>query len=193
MNKENLEKYYQSILSISLDTAKQMTEKFEYIEVDKNELLLKENKISDKNYFLESGFVRSYTFASNGEEVTTNIFSAPCLVNDFLSFFKQQPTSENFQTLTACKLWQMAYRDVQINFHTIPEFRETGKLLLVINYGLLNDRMIGMIKDTAETRYLKLMEKHPDIFQNVPLKIIASYLGITDTSLSRIRKELSKK
>lgn len=193
MNKENLEKYYQSILSISLDTAKQMTEKFEYIEIDKNELLLKENKISDKNYFLESGFVRSYTFASNGEEVTTNIFSAPCLVNDFLSFFKQQPTNENFQSLTACKLWRMSYQDVQINFHTIPEFRETGKLLLVINYGLLNDRMIGMIKDTAETRYLKLMEKHPDIFQNVPLKIIASYLGITDTSLSRIRKELSKK
>lgn len=193
MNKENLEKYYQSILSISLDTAKQMTEKFEYIEIDKNELLLKENRISDKNYFLERGFVRSYTFASNGEEVTTNIFSAPCLVNDFLSFFKQQPTNENFQTLTACKLWRMSYRDVQINFHTIPEFRETGKLLLVINYGLLNDRMIGMIKDTAETRYLKLMEKHPDIFQNVPLKIIASYLGITDTSLSRIRKELSKK
>lgn len=193
MNKENLEKYYQSILSISLDTAKQMTEKFEYIEVDKNELLLKENRISDKNYFLERGFVRSYTFASNGEEVTTNIFSAPCLVNDFLSFFKQQPTNENFQSLTACKLWRMSYQDVQINFHTIPEFRETGKLLLVINYGLLNDRMIGMIKDTAETRYLKLMEKHPDIFQNVPLKIIASYLGITDTSLSRIRKELSKK
>lgn len=193
MNKENLEKYYQSILSISLDTAKQMTEKFEYIEIDKNELLLKENRISDKNYFLERGFVRSYTFASNGEEVTTNIFSAPCLVNDFLSFFKQQPTNENFQTLTACKLWRMSYQDVQINFHTIPEFRETGKLLLVINYGLLNDRMIGMIKDTAETRYLKLMEKHPDIFQNVPLKIIASYLGITDTSLSRIRKELSKK
>lgn len=193
MNKENLEKYYQSILSISLDTAKQMTEKFEYIEIDKNELLLKENRISDKNYFLERGFVRSYTFASNGEEVTTNIFSAPCLVNDFLSFFKQQPTNENFQSLTACKLWRMSYQDVQINFHTIPEFRETGKLLLVINYGLLNDRMIGMIKDTAETRYLKLMEKHPDIFQNVPLKIIASYLGITDTSLSRIRKELSKK
>jgi CRP-like cAMP-binding protein len=193
MNKEILEKYYQSILPITLDIAKQLTEKFEFIEIAKNELLLKENRISDKSYFLESGFVRSYTFASNGEEVTTNIFSAPCFVNDFLSFFKQQPTSENFQTLTPCKLWRMSYQDVQINFHNIPEFREFGKLLLVINYGLLNDRMIGMIKDTAETRYLKLMKEHSDIFQNVPLKIIASYLGITDTSLSRIRKELSQK
>jgi CRP-like cAMP-binding protein len=193
MNKENLEKYYQSVLPMTLDTAKQLTEKYEFIEIAKNKFLLKENKISKTSYFLESGFVRSYTFASNGEEVTTNIFSAPCMVNDFLSFFKQQPASENLQTLTACKLWRMSYTDVQTNFHSISEFREFGKLLLVINYGLLNDRMIGMIKDTAETRYLKLMGKHPDIFQNVPLKIIASYLGITDTSLSRIRKELSQR
>lgn len=193
MNKENLEKYYQYVLPMTLDRAKQLTEKYEFIEIDKNEFLLKENRISEKSYFLESGFVRSYTFNSNGQEVTTNIFSAPCMVNDFLSFFKQQPTSENIQTVTACELWQISYLDVQENFHNISEFREFGKLLLVINYSLLNDRMIGMIKDTAEIRYLKLMEEHPGIFQNVPLKIIASYLGITDTSLSRIRKELSQR
>jgi hypothetical protein len=75
----------------------------------------------------------------------------------------------------------------------MPEFREFGRLLLINNYSLLHDRMVGMIKDTAEQRYLKLLEKHADIFQNVPLKIIASYLGITDSSLSRIRKEIMHK
>ena len=193
MDRENLEKYYQSVLPMTLDTVKQLTNKSEFIGIPKNTLLLKENTISKKSYFLESGFIRSYTFATNGDEVTTNIFSAPCIVNDFLSFFKQQPANENFQTLTDCKLWWMSYQDVQTYFHTIPEFREFGRLLLVNNYSLLHERMIGMIKDTAETRYLKLMKTHPDIFQNVPLKIIASYLGITDTSLSRIRKELSQK
>jgi CRP-like cAMP-binding protein len=193
MNRENLEKYYQSVLPMSLATAKQLTEKSEFIEIGKNELLIKENKISDKSYFLEAGFIRSYTFSSNGEEVTTNIFSAPCIVNDFLSFFKKQPSRENFQTLTECTLWWMSYQDVQTYFHTIPEFREFGRLLLVNNYSLLHERMIGMIQDTAENRYLKLIKTHSDIFQNVPLKIIASYLGITDSSLSRIRKELSQK
>jgi CRP-like cAMP-binding protein len=82
---------------------------------------------------------------------------------------------------------------VQSNFHNIPEFREFGRMMLVTNYSILNDRMIGMIKDTAETRYLNLLKQHVDIYQHVPLKIIASYLGITDSSLSRIRKELSKK
>ena len=193
MNKEKLQKYMQSVYPMTLEKARQLTEKYEFSEIAKNELILKENKISKDTNFLESGFIRSYTIDSNEEEVTTNIFSAPCFVNDFLSFFKQQPTNENFQTLTACKLWRMTYQDMQNNFHTIPEFREFGRLLLVTNYALLNERMIGMIKDTAETRYLKLLKKHSDIFQNVPLKIIASYLGITDTSLSRIRKELAKK
>ena len=66
-------------------------------------------------------------------------------------------------------------------------------MMLVMNYSNLYERMLGMIKDTAETRYLKLMKKHTDIFQNVPLKIIASYLWVTDSSLSRIRKEISQK
>jgi CRP-like cAMP-binding protein len=193
MNKEILEKYITSLLPMPTEKAKLIVEQFEPLEFQKSELILKENKISKETYFLESGFIRSFTFDNNGEEVTTNIFSAPCFVNDFLSFFKQQPTKENLQTLTNCKLWKMSYEIVQTNFHTYPEFREFGRIMLVTNYSILHDRMLGMIKDTAENRYLKMLKKHSDIFQNVPLKIIASYLGITDTSLSRIRKEISQK
>lgn len=193
MNREILQKYITSILPMSTDKSAFLAEQFDPIEISKNELLLKENKTAKDTFVLEMGFVRSYTFDQNGEEVTTNIFSAPCFVNDFLSFFKQQPTSENYQCLTHCKLWTMSYEKVQNCFHTYPEFREFGRMMLVTNYSNLHERMLGMIKDTAENRYLKLMKNHPDIFQNVPLKIIASYLGITDTSLSRIRREITSK
>ena len=193
MNREILQKYITSILPMPTDKSAFLAEQFDPIEISKNELLLKENKTAKDTFVLERGFVRSYTFDQNGEEVTTNIFSAPCFVNDFLSFFKQQPTSENYQCLTHCNLWTMSYEKVQNCFHTYPEFREFGRMMLVTNYSNLHDRMLGMIKDTAENRYLKLMKNHPDIFQNVPLKIIASYLGITDTSLSRIRREITSK
>lgn len=193
MNREILEKYITTLLPMPIDKAKLFAEQFELIELQKGDLILKENKTSKETYFLESGFIRSFTFDNNGEEVTTNIFSAPCFVNDFLSFFKQQPTKENIQTLTNCKLWKMSYEAVQTNFHSYPEFREFGRIMLVTNYSILHDRMLGMIKDTAENRYQKLMKHQPDIFQNIPLKIIASYLGITDTSLSRIRKEITLK
>jgi len=193
MNREILQNYITSVLPMPTEKAAFFAEQFDLVEIPKNELLLKEHKISKDTFILESGYVRSYTFNQNGDEVTTNIFSAPCFVNDFLSFFKQQPTSENYQCLTPCKLWTMNYEKVQSCFHTYPEFREFGRMMLVTNYSNLHDRMLGMIKDTAENRYLKLMKHHPGIFQNVPLKIIASYLGITDTSLSRIRKEITSK
>jgi CRP-like cAMP-binding protein len=175
------------------EKAKILADKYELVELQKNELVLTENKLSKNTYILERGFIRSFTLDNNGNEVTTNIFSPFCFVNDVLAFFKQQPSTESFQTLTPCTLWKMSYEDVQANFHNIPEFREFARMMLITSYSNLKERMLGMIKDTAENRYLKLMEQHPDIFQNVPLKIIASYLGITDTSLSRIRKEITHK
>lgn len=193
MDREILEKYITSLLPMPTDKAKLFAEQFEPVDLQKSDLILKENKISMETYFLESGFIRSFTLDNNGEEITTNIFSAPCFVNDFLSFFKQQPAKENLQTLTNCRLWKMSYDVVQTNFHTYPEFREFGRIMLVTNYSILHDRMLEMIKDTAEDRYLKMLRKHAAIFQNIPLKIIASYLGITDTSLSRIRKEIAQK
>lgn len=193
LNMNLLQEYITSVLPMPPDKAAYFASQFDLIEFQKNELILKENRTNSNTYILESGYVRSYLYDNNGNEVTTNIFSAPCFVNDFLSFFKQQPSSENYQCLTHCKLWAMNYEKVQILFHNYPEFREFGRMMLVTNYSNLHERMVGMIKDTAEQRYIRLMTKHPYIFQHVPLKIIASYLGVTDTSLSRIRKEIKTK
>ena len=193
MNRQNIQNYIQSTIQMPEEKAKILSDKFELFELPKNEILITENHISKNTYILESGFIRSFTLDSTGNEVTTNIYSPFCFINDVMAFFKQQPASENFQTMTDCKLWMMSYEDVQANFHGIPEFREFGRMMLITNYTVLKTRMLGMIKDTAENRYLKLMSQHPDIFQNVSLKIIASYLGITDTSLSRIRKEITNK
>jgi len=193
MNKEKLRKYIQTVFPMSGEVANRVIEDFECFSFSKNEFLITENKINRQSYFLEIGHIRSFTLNNNGQEVTTNIYSAPCFVNDFMSFFKQQPAKESFQALTNCVGWTMTFKNIEKNFRDIPEFREFGRLLVIIYSDLLYDRMLGMIKDTAETRYLKLLSKHSDIFQNVPLKIIASYLGITDTSLSRIRKEILQK
>lgn len=192
MKTEILESYIQSVLPMKNEITEKISSKFDKFKLSKNQYLLKENSISENTYFLEEGLIRSYTFDNNGSEVTTNIYSAPCFVNDFLSFFTKKPAKENYQTLTDCVLWQTNLQNVQDNFHNIPEFREFSRLLFVINYYKLHDRMLEMIKESATSRYSKLLEQHPNIFQNTSLKIIASYLGVTDSSLSRIRKEISK-
>ncbi|TDQ27524.1 Crp/Fnr family transcriptional regulator [Tenacibaculum caenipelagi] len=192
MNKTNLNNYFHSLFPIEKGTVEKITETFSNFTLNKNTILLNKNTISTKTYFLEEGYMRSYIINEDNEEVTTNIYAAPCFVNDFLSFFKKQPTKEIYETLTDCSFWATSLENVQENFHNIPEFREFSRLLFVINYYKLNDRLIETVSQKAETRYLNLLKKQPHIFQHVPLKIIASYLGITDSTLSRIRKDITK-
>ncbi len=193
MQKEKLRKYFQSVFPMSDNIVNELTKNFSPVSLSKSTFLIEENKPIDQTFFLESGYIRSFTFDKDRLDVTTNIYAAPCFVNDFLPFFKHLPAKQNFQTLTNCEIWTMSLENVEKFFHSVPEFREFGRLLVLHHYDILNERMLEMIKDSAEQRYLKLLSKHPDIFQNVSLKIIASYLGITDTSLSRIRKEVAHK
>jgi CRP-like cAMP-binding protein len=193
MEKEKLVQFLQRMLPMSEDKAAQIASYYHLKEFSKNDYLTKEGKICQLSYFVEEGFFRSYVTDIEGNEVTLDFYGKDGFANDFLSFFKRVPATENIQALTNCMTWATTFDDLQICFHTIPEFREFGRLLLVTNYGRQRERMLGMIQLTAEQRYVKLIEFEPNIFQNAPLKMIASYLGITDTSLSRIRKDISKK
>jgi len=192
MDKSSINTYFHSLFEIKNETVENITETFNSFELKANEVLLNRGAISKKTFFLEKGYVRSFILNEDNEEITTNIYAAPCFVNDFESFFRQQPAKETYQTITACSFWETGLENVQHNFHNIPEFREFSRLLFVLNYYSIHDRLIEMASQKASTRYFKLMKKHPDIFQFVPLKIIASYLGIKDSSLSRIRREINK-
>ena len=190
MDKSSINNYFHSLFSIKNEVVEKITETFSHFELKANAVLLDQNTISTKTYFLEKGYVRSYLLNEENEEITTNIYAAPCFVNDFLSFFRQQPTKEIYQAVTDCTFWETGLENVQYNFHNIPEFREFSRLLFVLNYHSIHDRLIEMASQKASTRYANLMKKDPNIFQHVPLKTIASYLGIKDSSLSRIRREI---
>ncbi|MBV8327780.1 Crp/Fnr family transcriptional regulator [Chryseobacterium sp.] len=192
MNKSSINNYFHSLFSIQDEVVERITETFGHFALKANTVLLDKEIISTKTYFLEKGYVRSYILNEDNEEITTNIYAAPCFVNDFLSFFRQQPTKEVYQTITDCSFWETGLENVQHNFHNIPEFREFSRLLFVLNYYHIHDRLIEMASQKASTRYFNLMKKDPEIFQHVPLKIIASYLGIKDSSLSRIRRGINK-
>jgi len=176
---------------MSIEKANSIAAFFKRSEVKKNDLLIKEGKVSKKSYFLESGIVRCFIVDLKGNEVTTRFYSAPDFLNDYLSFFKQKPSEENYELMTDGIVLGINFEDVQYCFHNIPEFREWGRMMLTLNYVTLQEKMISFHKNTAEERYLKLSKDYPEIIKKVPLKIIASYLGITKFSLSRIRKEIA--
>ncbi len=193
MEKEKLIQFFQRLLPMSDDKAAQIATYFHLKTFAKNDYSTKEGMVCRHSYFVEEGFLRAFVTDIEGNEVTLDFYGKDGFANDFLSFFKQIPAVENIQALTDCTVWSISYADLQICFHTIPEFREFGRMLLVTNFGRLRARMLGMIQLTAEQRYVNLVQSQPDIFKNAPLKMIATYLGITDTSLSRIRKDLAKR
>lgn len=171
----------------------QIVEKFEPMEIERNSYLLKAGAVCNAYHFIEKGIMRSYTNNLEGDDVTTAFYSENSFASDLLSFFNRSPSREYIQAITDCETWYITYDDMQESFHTMPEFRELGRLKLVNSYSVLKERMLSMLQQTAEQRYSDLINSNPEIFQHVPLKYIASYLGITDTSLSRIRKEFAKK
>jgi CRP-like cAMP-binding protein len=191
--KENLLRFFQNAGKINALKAAEIAEYFEEKEIEKNELFLKEGQVSNEYLLLENGFMRAYSFDLNGIEVTTAFYSGRQPVFEVASFFNRIPSKENIQALTYCSGWVISFDKLNTIFHAIPEFREFGRSVLVKGFSSLKLRMLSMITETAEERYVSLLQSNPEIFQYAPLKYIASYLGITDSSLSRIRKEMTKR
>lgn len=164
---------------------------FSRVTFHKNEFLFKEGQTLHHYYFLEEGFVRSFTYDYDGNDVTTKFYSQPEIVIDWTSFMLRTPTRENFQANTDCVCWSLEFEAFQELFNSVTGFRESGRARFANSYFELKKHHLSIISLTAKERYLLLMKEHPEIIQHASLKHIATYLGVTDTSLSRIRKEIS--
>ncbi|MDX2190294.1 MAG: Crp/Fnr family transcriptional regulator [Bacteroidota bacterium] len=193
MDKENLKKFIQNIFPRASPRLDEIVGYFKEIHFAKNEYLVKEGQVDNCYLYIETGFMRAYTLDTEGNEVTTWLYSKNQIAFEVGSFINRIPSKENIQAVVDCSGWYITFDQLQLLFHTYPEFREYGRGLLVSALITLKERMLSMINMTAEQRYEQLITTRPEIFQYVSLKHIASYLGITDTSLSRIRKEMLTK
>jgi CRP-like cAMP-binding protein len=162
---------------------------YQCVEFTKNDYFIKEDTTANFYYFMESGFARSYVIDLEGNDISTKFFSTTDIVIDWHSYFLKTKCRENIQAITPCVAWKITFENFMKLF-SIEAFREVGRTRLVNNYFELKNHSVSIIADPAKDRYLNLLKAKPDIVQNVPLKQIATYLGITDTSLSRIRKEI---
>jgi len=191
MSKQPLIDFFQKNSDMSLPTIINLTNHFEERKFWKNEFFLREGKVSDLLYLAE-GLMRAYTFDLKGNEVTTNLFAKNRQVFDHASFFLQTPSEENIKAVTDCLGYSITFEKMNAIFHSIPEFREYGRRMLVKELVSYKKRTLAVINKSAEQRYEDLIKDDKDIFQFVQLKHIASYLGVTNSSLSRIRREFSK-
>ena len=192
-SKEKLVQFFRDTNLVGAQKAEEFAEHFHAKHFAKNDFFLHEGKISDEYLYLENGCMRSFAYDTEGKDITTNFCTGNQVVFEISSFFNRTASKENIQALTDSGGWFITYMELNNLFHATPEFREFGRHILVRGFSSLKIRMLSMITETAEERYVHLLKSHPEIFVYAPLKNIATYLGITDTSLSRIRKDFSKK
>lgn len=193
MDKRPLKDFFKKSQLLSDGAIDIMVEEYEERRFDKDEFFVKQGKKISDSVTLIDGIMRAFTYDQKGNEVTTNFFTKHRAVFDPASFFQQTPSMENIQAVTECLTYSISYEQVNKLFHTVPEYREFGRLMLLEELILFKQRTLAIINRSAEERYADLIENNNDILQNVPLKYIASYLGVTDSSLSRIRRNSSKR
>lgn len=158
-------------------------------EIKKKKLLTVEGKICNHIYFIEKGMARTFYY-KDGKDITYWIAAENEFVGAMGSFFSRTPSNKLVETLEDCLLWVFDYNELERLYASSWELEKMGRALA--NYGitLLEKKFDDSHFMTAKERYDLLIDKHPHLLQRVPLGIIASYLGITQETLSRIRRKI---
>ena len=158
--------------------------------IPKKTVILHMNEIENNIHFLEKGIIREYIPALE-QDLTFDFTFEDQFFSAYWSFLHRLPNQYQMQTLTKTILYSMTYDDLQDVYQNTRIGNIIGRLTAERLYINKFKRELSLLKDSAEERYLKLFEENPKLICQIPLKYIASYIGITPQALSRIRKRIS--
>jgi CRP-like cAMP-binding protein len=159
--------------------------------IPKNDFLIQQGQVCNEIVFIKSGILRSFYITSGGEEITNCITFENELMSAYSSFISQSPTNENIQALAVTRLQIINKTDLLNLYNKNINWQEVGRILAEMQYVELEKRIVSFQKKNATQRYQELLKNHPNYIQYIPLKNLASFLGITTRHLSRLRKEVS--
>lgn len=173
-------------------------EEFEYAKtlflpkkLRKRRFLLEEGEACVYTTFVEKGLLRSYTIDDKGNEHILQFALEGWWSGDLYSFLTGEASEYNIEALEDSELLLITKGSWDQLLNEVPAFERYFRILIQNNLIATQRRLMGTFSTTAEERYQKLLREFPDIIQRVPLHMIASYLGVTRETLSRIRSQLA--
>lgn len=158
----------------------------------KRKMILKEGTFCEHIYFVVKGAIRGFVREGH-RDITTWITVEDQLVSSILSLHQRSPAIENIQALENCELLAMTLDDLQTLYEQFPESNILARKLLEIYYADAEKRAFIARLTKAENKYRHFLLHHQHLSNRIPLKYIASYLGMTLETLSRVRKKFSSK
>ncbi|MBS1919968.1 MAG: Crp/Fnr family transcriptional regulator [Bacteroidetes bacterium] len=158
----------------------------------KKQFLLQEGEIARHEYFINKGCLRTYTIDEKGQEHIIQFAIEDWWTGDMYSFLTQTPAKLNIDAIEDTELFCIENISMEILYRKVPKFERFFRLLLQNAFIANQSRILESMSLSADERYCKFIERYPSMEQRLPLKHIASYLGITAESLSRIRSQYIK-
>lgn len=187
----NLADFLSTYVRFSHEELNDILSYFKKEKIAKNQLLIKEGQVCKKLYFVEKGMARSYYLKNDGKEVTQWFFDTGKFMTSADSYFNQSPSYYYLETLEDSIFYTITYEEMDIVSAKYPKMQQVSHKLVIEALVGMVDKLNAIQFQTSKERYDYMTSEFPDMAHRVPLGHIASYLGMTQETLSRIRRSNS--
>ncbi|GBF20654.1 MULTISPECIES: Crp/Fnr family transcriptional regulator [Arenibacter] len=190
---QNFTKYLKTKANIAEPEFQLLIKKVEFRNIEKGEVLLRPGEVCRHSFFVENGLLRSYTVDDAGKEHIIQFGSENWIVSDRSSAFFNEPSDLFIDAIEDTEVVLISSDFINEASEISSSFRNYNQIALQNHIRHQQKRINLLLSASAERRYMNFIKLYPDLTLRVPQWMIASYLGITPESLSRVRKELAHK
>lgn len=180
--------FLNTLITFTPEELKDIIFHFKKESVAKNQVLVRQGEVCHSLYFVEKGMGRSYYLNENGKEITQWFFGVGKFMSSVDSFFQQTPSLYHLEVLEDSVLYTISKEDLDQLFAKYHKMEKMGRIVTTEMLTKMVNKLNAIQFQTARERYDYMLAEFPDIVYQVPLGHIASYLGMTQETLSRIRK-----
>lgn len=189
---EKIKHYLKTLVPFDDRDWELFSRKLKKVVYGRGEAILKDGDVEKTLSFLESGMVRFYLPDPDCQrELTFSFAFENSFFSGYDSFLSQTPADYCIEALTDCVMWQISFEDLNVIYNTTEVGNLIGRKVAESLYAAKMKRELALLKDSAKERYLDLLRHQPHFYKRIPLKYLASYIGVRPQSLSRIRRQIN--
>ncbi len=185
-----IRKFIENITPMNDSDWKFFSSKLQEVKYQKHAILLKSGEVEDHLYFIKKGMVRLY-IPREESDLTFGFLFENEFVTAYDSFLTQMPSEYQIETLLETTVLKISHKNLQEVYERTNSGNIIGRKMAENMFLIKSKRELSLLSKTAEERYLDLFSERPKLLQQIPLKYIASYIGVTPQALSRIRKRIT--
>lgn len=157
-------------------------------EFPKGYVLSVPGKPTDEVYLIEKGLICNFMLV-DGKEIGAGFYAEGGIGGDIISFLTRNESKRTVRLMEPATIWVLSYAKLEAFYRNYPESERIGRLLYNYVIVVQQQRIEDLVSESAQTRYQKLQDLFPEIVHRLPLHFVASFLGITQETLSRIRAQ----